>query len=106
MVHAARAVVARGALALTRRTGRRLGQNVTPANVYSVIPDIPPVSDPIWSRRCDLSVDTDAAIRFMEEELASFLPEVGPVLHDAARHGFRLWNEPYDQGRSPRRWSS
>ncbi len=98
MIHAEMEAVARGALAATRRVGRRLGQHVTPANIYSVIPAIPPLSDPVWSRRHELPVDTDAALRFMDEELAQFLPEVGAVLTDAAQHGFRLWNELYEGG--------
>ena len=90
--------LARGALALTRRAGRRLGQHVTVANMHSVIPEIPPESDPIWSRRSDLQVDGEGAMRFVESDLAPFIAEMPDALEGFARHGFQLWNGLYEGG--------
>ena len=81
-----------------RRVARRLDHHLTPANIHSVIPEIPPPADPIWSRRYDLAVDTEAAFGFLEAELSQFIDEVDAVLEDAARHGFRPWNELYEAG--------
>ena len=87
--HALRERLARGALALTRRAGRRLGQHVTVANVHSVIPEIPPESDPIWSRRSDIEVDSAGAMDFIESALGRFIPEMT---------GLQIWNGLYEGG--------
>ena len=96
---AAREAASKVAIQAVRRVGRRLGQDVTPRNIYSTIPDLPPGQDPVWRKRYEEpSIDMGGQMAFIEAELGPYLGELPQGLGPAVDNGFELWNGQFMAG--------
>ncbi|MFZ0041288.1 MAG: class I SAM-dependent methyltransferase [Solirubrobacteraceae bacterium] len=78
--------------------GQRFGYAVVPRGPFSPVPDVPPMGDPVWSRRASLpgvEFDLDAQLDFIDTELARYVHEFDTEVRG---RGFELWNTLFQAG--------
>ena len=81
-----------------RKAAEASGFQVTEPGPTSLIPELPPADDPIWTRRSDMpgvEIDLDAQIEFIERELAGY---VGEFNWNVRGDGYLMWNGLYQAG--------
>lgn len=86
---------------LVRAAAPRLGVHVLPRNVYSPVPDIPPVDDPIWRQPAatpGLTIDSIAHLDYVRSVLAPYIAEFSAPLETPDGDGFYLRNRWYGPG--------
>jgi predicted O-methyltransferase YrrM len=83
---------------LVRAAARRLNLDVLQRTVYSPIPDIPPIDDPIWRRSAPtpgLTIDPISHLDYVRSVLAPYLAEFSAPLDRPDSDGFYLRNPWY-----------
>jgi predicted O-methyltransferase YrrM len=77
---------------------RRLNLDVLPRDVYSPIPDVPPIDDPIWRRpgaTPGLTIDPVSTLDYVRSCLAPYVAEFSAPLEHPDTDGFYLCNPWY-----------